>query len=217
MATPRQRRYTLLELLLAVAIFALLLLAAGFGIAAVQKSWETVSRHSRRLAECQAIDTAVGLAFRNAVPFTWPDRDSRTERPVFSGDPATLLLAYRHRVGDAAAGGLRFLCLYVQDNELRALYRPRPFAAWLPPPATAADTQEEALAEGVEAISFLYADRSGNEIRWTNDWDEGKNPNLPLAIQLEVRWQDGQVERWLRRTAGGGRRTSHGVRLEAIP
>lgn len=214
-ATPRRRfPYTLLELVIAAAIFAMLMISAGLGMASVYRSWDTAGRHKARLLEYQALDRVFNLAFRNAVPFTWTDAESGEARPVFVGNPQSVLLAYRSRIAPDHGSGLRFLSLFVENGALKAVYRNTPILPW---DMNVSGAGEEILAEGVESVSFLYAGSTDEgALTWTPDWPEDEDPPLPLAIQITVLWRDGRSECWLRRTAGNGFRERDGFQPEVV-
>jgi hypothetical protein len=76
--------------------------------------------------------------------------------------------------------------------------------------------QKEVIAQDVENISFLYADRDENGITWVNDWNEEIEKNIPLAIQMTIKFKDGRKVSWLRRTAGNSFETNYGKRETVI-
>ncbi len=206
--------FTLFEVVLAVAIFAVAALLIGTTLFAMQRSWSRIKKQSARLKTYQCIDRVVDYAVRNAVPFKWPDPNSK-DRLVFKGDSDELILAYLHRVTNIEKGGIRFIKLFVEDGKLIALYRHTPILYWLNEDLDST-CQREVIAGGVKEISFLYADREDDGITWEDDWDEKTEKNIPLGIQMTVEFENGRKVSWLRRTAGSSFESSYGKRETVI-
>lgn len=205
----RRRNFTLIELVVALGILSMVMLTAGIALSAVQGSYRTATEHERVLKQYRAIDRIAETAFRNAVPFYWRDRDNK-EVMLFSGEPDSVTLAYRHRISDRQEGGLRFLRLFRQDGQLIAEYRARPF---LNEERQALPFEREVIAEGVAGLHFLYADLRDGQLEWYETWDMERLKNLPMAIQMEVAFSGGGKQVWLRRTAGNGEFQQWGRRL----
>ena len=156
-----------------------------------------------------ALDRTLDTILSNAVPFAWTDEEGDPV-PIFVGEPDGVHLAYLHRLNSMDDGALRFVTLEAADGYFRAFYTDRPRFV---------DDQEQeiqvsVLAEGIEGVTFLYADWEGEDegLRWLDQWDpEGERREIPLAIMLTLRWQGGRQETWLRRTAGSGRNERLGL------
>ena len=203
--------YTLLEMVIAVGIFAMVMITAAMGMVTIQKTWSSVTLQNQKIRSLQVIDSVVDSAFRNAVPFAWNDENFKS-RIVFLGSRDSVTLAYRHRINNVDDGGIRFISLFLDNGCLVAAYRKTPMLPW-DGKTNAARTDREILAEKVRSISFLYADRKKDNVSWTSAWDENSN-NIPLAIQIKVEWMNGESEVWMRRTAGAGLRETYGARVE---
>ena len=204
--------FTLLEMVAAIAILMMIILAASMGMFSVQKTWAAVAKQNDRLRSCLLIDNITDSAFRNAIPFTWTDKD-HGQKFVFHGDRQKVLVTYRHRINDVSEGGIRFLSLYMDNGNLVASYSRLPLLPWDEKTSTC---EKEIIAENIKDLSFLYADRRNDRIEWKDDWNEDKNINIPMAIQMRIKWMDGSSEVWLRRTAGSGARETLGNRRESI-
>lgn len=201
--------FTLLELILSTLIFSIVMMTIGAGMFAIQQTWSKVSKKALLLDYFMNIDKVFDSSVRNAVPFTWLD-STLNERIVFAGYRDSVLLPYRHRIIDINDGGIRFIRLYLKGGKLMADYRNIPMLPWVNI-SDIPNVNTEMLAENINSISFLYADRGiNNSIIWVDQWDTSKNQNLPLAIQLTVYWKDGTMKKWLRRTAGSGKFESYG-------
>ena len=202
-----KNKFTLLEMVLAIAIFAMIMLTIGAGMFSIQQTWKKMSKKGKIIKMYQALDRVFDTAFRNCIPFTWPN-DNFQNKPVFVGSYDECTIAYIHRIINSSDGGIRFLKIYLQDGNIIAEYRKHPILYW---DESGTGLQREILASGIKKISFLYAVRKRNEIEWLNDWDE-ESKQHPLAIQITVDWENGSSEQWLRRTAGAGKFESYGKR-----
>jgi general secretion pathway protein J len=201
--------YTLLEMVLAISIFSMVMLIVGMSILTIQQTWKKIKQHNYKLESYLNIDRVLDSAFKNAIPFHWLDDDNK-DRQIFVGNSDGITLAYQHRIGNVSQGGIRFIRLKLDSNQnLIAEYRQSPIIVWK---ENDSFIKREVLSANVEEISFLYADYDGDELVWKNDWEENDNPNIPLAIQITIRWDDGRVESWLRRTAGNGLKETLGER-----
>ena len=201
--------FTLLEMILAISIFVMIMLTIGTGIFSIQQTWRKVSKKSKQIKTYQTLDRVFGAAFRNCIPFSWPNDDS-SEESIFVGNKDKCVFAYMHRITKVSEGGIRFLKIYFNDGNLMAAYRKTPILPWYDDETT---IQKEILTSNVKEISFLYADKENNEIVWYDDWNREDARNIPLAIQINIVWQDGGSEQWLRRTAGAGEFESYGKRI----
>jgi len=201
----RARRYTLLELIISLAIFAAvagLIFAAG---TSVTRSWSRLTARQSQFAELMTLDRTLDMILSNALPFVWRDDDGQKE-PCFKGEGDRLTLAYRHRVTNLQDGGIRFVVLHQDGDRLLATYQQRPP---LLPGEMGVDSKESVLAKGVDEVFFSYADYEPEKgVSWENSWDpnewEPVREELPLGIMVEIRWLDGREEAWLRRTPGSG-------------
>lgn len=203
--------YTLLEMVVAIAIFSSVIFVASMALYSVQQTWRKVHAHNRRLDNLLKIDRVVEMCFRNIIPFSWKDVDDEDKRPVFLGDSNELVFACMHRITDNNFSAIRFVRLYQEDDDLVAEYRNSPILNW---DRDDLGLTREVLASDIESVEFTYGDQAETgSLVWTGDWDEDNSGNyMPLAVQMRVRWKDGTVECWLRRTAGSGKYESFGVR-----
>ncbi len=216
-----RRRFTLIELVVALLILSLTMGALySFG-RQVTLSWERLRRDQRRLADLMTLDRALDTLLANAVPFLWPDPEDANpgkERLLFEGRRESLLFATLHQPSpDDDEGGIRFVVLSLHDGNLLANYHSRPFRDWRD---AGEGGRVAVLAPNVKQLSFQYADFSpaaeaewGDRLEWVAEWDVDKDKprqEIPLAILVTVVWQDDRIESWLRRTSGQGYRERYG-------
>ena len=216
----RRRFFTLMEVLIAVAIFTMVSLALFGFSSGVTKSWEKITLERNRFNELLVVDRAFDAILTNAIPFMWRTMDNglREEKPFVVAEPELLRIAYIHRMNDTQEGALRFVELFVEDGELRAVYSDRPFMSWegIEPSLCTVSV----LATGVASVSFQYADWSSDvsddwetRLFWRDEWEteESKRKDIPLAIMVTVNWEDGRSHCWLRRTVGNSFRERYGT------
>lgn len=203
-----RRPFTLMEVVISALILAMVVAAVSLGVNGIYAAWSRTAKASYRLDRCIVIDRIVDSAFRNAVPFSWKDDDNK-DRFIFVGDSGELLVSYVHRINNPEDGGLNFLRLRLENGVLVAHYRKTPVLWW--ENDSKGFTREE-ICGGVRSLSFLYADKDGEEIVWSDDWNEEDSLNIPLAIQMRLEFEDGFSELWLRRLAGAGLRETWGLR-----
>lgn len=205
----RVQSFTLIEIIVAVGIMLLVFLAAGTCLMSVQQTWLRTQQRSEKLKKILIIDKVVNANFPNMVFFEWKD-DKLRKQSIFLGDSNKIIFATTHRINIVKEGGIRFVTIYQQDDKLIVGYRNTPILYW---DEALTPAKEEVIAEGVENVSFLYADADRErKIIWDEDWDEELRKNLPLAVQMTIKWENGDVTSWLRRTAGSSKRSNIGRR-----
>ncbi len=219
----RAHAFTLLELIIAVAVFSMVAVALFTFSSGVSGAWAQLTSERGRFSETLQLDRAVNSIFPYAVPFTWRDPDSETnqELPFIVATDSMLRIAYLHQFNDAEEGALRFVQIELRDGDLVATYADRPFINWDTAPQDRIQTS--ILASGVASVSFQYADHVNDpaeewraRLFWRTDWDDPDDEDddredIPLAIQMSVQWADGRAETWLRRTMGVSYRERYGT------
>ncbi len=208
----RNRRFTLVEVIIALGLLCLVAVLSAGILQSVQRLWGGIQANSADLEALQNIDRIADYTLKNMVPFHWPDAETKADRQVFRGNPDSILFAHLHRSVSQDSGGIRFIELRLENKQLVARYRETPLLYWLGEPVDDSTTVKEVIAGGIESLSFEYADREGDEILWYADWDEDAKKQIPLAVLMKIRFEDGTEEQWLRRTAGSSWNTSYGRR-----
>jgi len=204
-AGPVAAGFTLLELVIAMALLTLVATLLLFATNNITSSWSGLLEEQNSLRETMKVGRTLDRILSNAVPFVW--RNEKGEKvPVFYGQMRSIRIAYRQRVKRLRKGGLKFVRLSVEDGQFIADYQSRPFID-----ATAAgrNMKRSILAEDIKSVRFYYADWHPEEgLFWRNQWDpnmaDPPRTELPVAVGLSVTWDDGRREAWLRRTAGNG-------------
>lgn len=211
-APARRNRFTLIELIVAMGV----MLSVASVLALASKIFYDGYLRSQRvtamLAERMAIDRIMDGPVRNMVPFQWNDENNES-RFVFSGEENRLHFTTLRRTYNAAEGGLLFIRIFVENEQLVAEYSPYPRLPWVEEDERQT-YRREVLADRVDSVTFRYAETgSGDDpLEWLDSWEEDNHAALPLALQMRVVWLDGGSEVWLRRTAGISANCTFGVR-----
>ena len=209
--TNKEQGFSLVEMVAAIAILALVGLLIGTSVNIFYRSYSQAQKIGSELRRNQAIDRIAEGYLANAVPFPWLNEQSETKY-VFLGEYGELYLTALRRTYAESTGALRFIRLYLDDEALKCDYSPTPLLPWRSLDDQKYDT--EIITDGVRRISFQYAEINDGVIEWTDTWVEDDHNGIPLAIQLTVEWLDGTKERWLRRTAGSSGNSTYGDREE---
>ena len=208
----RRRRFTLIELVVAMAIMMLVAVIIGVSAATFYNGLRRAQRATAKLEEYIAIDRIWDNLVRNMVPFKWVDDDGES-RFIFEGETEQIRFVALQRLYGDDPGALLFVKIFVEDENLVAEYSDYPRPQW-DEEDESREWKREVIARGVKLITFQYAelDEGEDEIRWEEYWDEDTHAAIPLAVRMTVEWLDGTTEYWLRRTAGAGRNTTLGLR-----
>jgi prepilin-type N-terminal cleavage/methylation domain-containing protein len=218
-STRRLRRFTLVELVVALAIVSVIGLIIGSASATFYNDYRRTVNKSKQLSEYLAIDRVFDSFVRNMVPFKWNDSEN-VSRFVFLGEEDELIFTSLRRADGDSPGALIFIRIYLENEELIAEYSYYPRLPW----AEEEEIEEtpfkrEVLCTKVAEVKFTYAEENSEEssgIEWFDYWDEDEHNAIPLALQMRVEWIDGSSEQWLRRSAGNGAVSRFGKR-EAPP
>jgi prepilin-type N-terminal cleavage/methylation domain-containing protein len=204
----RPHGFTLLELVVAIAILGLVFLIAGTSLWVIQLTWEKCLARSARIQQRHLIDRFVDSHLRNIVPFEWKNQDGIV-RQVFLGERERVIFACHRRL-DETTGGLRFVRLSLESGQLIAEYSDLPLLHW-DNDWNGVPVRREVIGENIERIEFRYADYEREKgLSWFEDWDP-ESTRIPLATQMTLYWSNGESEAWLRRAAGAAVRETLGA------
>ncbi|MGB3873586.1 MAG: type II secretion system minor pseudopilin GspJ [Stenotrophomonas sp.] len=189
MPAPRARGFTLVEVMIALLVFAMLA-AAGVGILAWTAGQHDVVRaRLDRLGQLQRAHGLLKADLAQVAPRRVRRADGGAERAVFvaspPGDTRQPLFAFvrrGHENPDAEPrASLQYVEYRVLEDRLERSARPML-------DGTAADTPR-VLLDGVESVRAHYYERGA----WSDGWGGGTE-TLPRAVMLELRLRDfGQV------------------------
>ena len=202
----KKHTFTLVELIAAMAVLALIGSASAAALVGFQRSHDKVATLSERLERNRKLDKVAEL-MTNMIPFFWKDEtDDNQEHLVFDGMEDELYFTAMRLPNNEGKGAFIFVRLYVNDdNALACDYKDTPLLPWL-------ESEEQSnvktviLAENVASLTFTYADYDDeDEIEWLEVWDQEDDEyldRLPAAVGFTVEFENGEKLSYLRRTAG---------------
>ena len=212
MKTRIEHSFTLVEMVVAMAVMLMVAMVIGSAGKIFYDGYSQAVRVSERLKEYMAIDRLWDGAVRNAVPFKWTDEDNQS-RFVFEGTEDELLFTALRRADGNTPSALIFIRIKLEEEQLVAYYSFYPRPPWDDElNDDESNFTREVLADKVASVTFQYAEEGEEEIEWEETWEEDEHNAIPLAIRMTVEWTDGRRESWLRRTAGTSLNSNFGYR-----
>lgn len=190
----RQRGFTLVEALVAVAILALVALLAWRATAAMTDGEQRLSVESARWQHLDALLTRLEADMRQALPR--PARNGARSEPAWVAVPADAAgntsLVFTRAGPDApdepGAGGQRVGYRW-RDGHIDVLYWPRLDDTANATPST------YALVDGIARFRVLQL---SSDDRWSPRWPLPGAAALPRGVRIEIVLADGSViDRWL--------------------
>lgn len=199
------RGFTLLEMLVAVAVFAVISVMAYAGLDTVLTAKAQTERHAERLSELQMAMLMLERDISQAVPRGIRDSYGDSQPPLLGGGDEQAALEWT-RAGWANPVGrvrseLQRVGYRVQDEQLVR-------DSWMVlDRAQDSEPYRAVLLEGVEALSVRFVD---GQRQWQESWPpqslamqpgmpQGAAPELPLAVEVKLELADfGEIVRLFR-------------------
>ena len=128
----KKQLFTLVELIAAMAVLALIGSASAAALAGFQRSHNKVAMLSERLERNRKLDKVAEL-MGNTIPFFWKDEtDDDQEHLVFDGMEDELYFTAMRLPNNEGKGAFIFVRLYLNDdNALACDYKDTPLLPWL--------------------------------------------------------------------------------------
>ena len=174
-APPGRNGFTLVEMLIALAIFGMLTAA---GVALLNISVRTQATSDRLLAEVgeiRRIGSLLTADLAQATPRLYRDADGRRQRAFGggAGDRPLLLVFVRHGWDRGDGGTLQRVGYRLREGRLERLSFRRVDGG--------GDAVASTLLDGVTALRLRYRDDRGE---WRERWDSSDATRLPQAVEL---------------------------------
>ncbi len=205
----KYKSFTLLELLLAVSVFAVLTTMAAGALYSFVRSWKMQQEEAENLRYYYAMERVADRVLRSMVPMHWLDENGE-KKPVFLGDPRLMITAFRQDP-EKNQSAIAYAAIGLRDDKLWIQYRNEPILYFKKDPLPRS-LHEELLCPDVQDFSILYAEYENGELVWQTDWNEDERDLLPLAIAWIVTFKDGETVKFIRRTTGVSYYSSFGRR-----
>ena len=184
--------FSLLEILAALALLALLLLGVYAGLQTVTRATHSGTGLSQRLDEMRAAQGYLRQTLTRALAYPWA-ADNRRHGIVFSGDASQMsFVAPAPGYLEAKGVQLQQLRLVGGDGKYRLEVAFSALASRHP--ATVVPGEPETLMSGVRKGRFYYngKDSDGRSLGWQPRWDYPDR--LPDMVGIELELEGGQ--RW---------------------
>jgi hypothetical protein len=204
-------KFTLLEILIAMVLLSMLTVGMLSTYSNLNKNWLMATASNQVFYDLLHVEQVLDNSLPNAIPFVWKDsEDDKKPRSTFAGSPQHLTFCYLHPLNNIEEGAIRFMHILVEDNELVAYYKNRP---WVDIEDLNDPTLSRVvISSEVKEISIKYAqyDADDEEIIWEDHWENeldssDEHYDIPLAIQITIDWEDDRSETFLYRTAGNSK------------
>lgn len=171
--------FTLVEMLVAVALLALIGVLGWRGLDNVQQAGRHLSETTARWQELALVGERLGRDVAQAIAVAGRQSDGRAVPPWQGSRTEKSAELIFTRLGDSA-GQLSRLAYRWQDDQLDLLLWPMPEAP--------AATRSYRLLSGIERLEFAYLDRQG---RWLASWPTPAGQPLPRALRLRFALHEG--------------------------
>jgi general secretion pathway protein J len=189
-----QAGFTLLEVVLALALLAAMLAMAWSGLEFALRSWDLGMATGQRTADTRLSQNFLRRELSELFPMRW--KDPMTLRFAFEGESKRLKFVSSRPAG-LALGGLALVGLAVESDGPRRNHLVMRRAL---PDDAARDFGPLEKAEGiilfpdVESIEFAYfgSNNDMNDPLWSDAW--AYPGRIPLLVRLRVRSADGVVQ-----------------------
>lgn len=182
------RGFTLLEVLAALAVLGIILLALTQGTQFGLSAWHAQSVSAARRGELEAIDRTLRRMVERSV-----SSEALKDRGPVAGGPARInLMTVLPSVPRALPDPTVEARLEVDaQHRLVLLFVPRPHVAWIGPPEP---VREAVLLQGVDRLEAAYWKPAyGGGGTWQRNWTDHDPPAL---VRLRIVFPPGDARRW---------------------
>ena len=172
--------FTLIEVLLAVSILAVVVLLATAALRVGLRSWETGQRRVDLQQEYRALVELVSESLAGAFPYQGSLGQNPERVVLFQGEPdeVRFVTSAPPLTLDAPAAPFHAVVLGRKgDDALRLVER------LVPTDDPFASSPERVLSRSVTRFTLAYRDESGG---WQDTWDGREAAGLPSAIRFEL-------------------------------
>lgn len=193
----RESGFTLLELLIGLALLGFILALMFGGLRLGIKSWDAGALKSEEMTRIRVFESFVRRQLSEVYPYVWKPADSQTL--AFRGDPNAIYYVGFLPGGSGGRNGLYLLSLEVERSARiqRMVLKSLPISREMRDFSGMQGVEQTVLAsgiiaEGVEELVFGYfgTETGQTEPRWLTHWKDPKR--LPQLVRLQVRLTSGQ-------------------------
>ncbi|MCA1674412.1 MAG: prepilin-type N-terminal cleavage/methylation domain-containing protein [Actinobacteria bacterium] len=173
--------FTLVELLIAIALFGLILTGLYSGLRMATRASDAGEAHATDNDELRAVMGFLRFELGQVYPLVFTNEDE--ERVIFEGEPDRLMFVARLPQHRGVGGAYQIFLLEDQD---RLVLRYRLTKADHPYLFESGDVGKEVvLVPGVENVGFSYYGKRGRTARFYSRWDDPER--LPKLLRMRIR------------------------------
>lgn len=197
-----KKGFTLIEMLVTIAIFAAVFSVLTEGLYSGIRAWRSVRHHQVREAQLRILSEKVGSDFRHIVAM--PEAPAIIETSQHSGGEKITIVACVPRQRQRAGLGWVWnrIEYAVSAGQGEGMVLRRTVQAYAGARPVGRKPEEETVLDGVKSVQFDYLGPDGESAAWTS------NDSLPLAVFVTVRPETGgefTIPAWV---PGGGLKRS---------
>jgi general secretion pathway protein J len=194
-----QRGFTLIEVILALTIFALMgmVLYGAFSLShsAVEKSQRSFENNQK----VRAVDELVGSYIRSAYPYRSSPQDATL---LFEGEPTELTFVSSFSLAMGGRGMAKVRLFWEGDEKRAGVLRLEEET----PVRVLSEEESEGhqgirnslvVREGVKEFRITYLDPQSEEEKWEERWDARERSTLPRAIRLHYLTKENREVLWI--------------------
>jgi general secretion pathway protein J len=199
MTRKSQKGFTLIEVMLAMTIFALMSTvlygAFSLGHSAVEKSQRSFENNQK----LRAVDELLGSYIRSAYPYRPSPQDGAL---LFAGEEGELTFVSSFSLAMGGRGMAKVRLFWEGDEKHAGLLRLEEET----PVRVLSEEGNEGLEglrnglvirEGVKEFRITYLDPQSDEEKWEERWDAKERTTLPRAIRLHYLTKEGREVQWV--------------------
>lgn len=184
--------FTLIELVLAMALLATMMLLLYSGLSFALRSWDAGDANGRRTADRRIGENFLRRELTETFPMRW--KDPSTVKVAFAGETQSLRFASSRPAG-ISSGGLSLVGIKVEEDVVK---RSRNLVMRRAMPDDEAkdfkplDSAEPSiLIGGVDSVAFAYfgSVNDFSEPQWTDTWPYPGR--VPQMVRVRVKTEDG--------------------------
>ena len=212
-----RRGFTLVEVLLAITLLAMVMAVAYGGLRSVTRSTDRVEELNQKATHVRATQRLLHQQLARMLPLVYSEEDG--ERIIFAGE-REFIRYVAPMPGYLGKGGPQVQELAIEggrDGE-RLVFRHAPLVGYAP--EIMREREPVVLIENVVegGFSFVGFDDRGKLTDWMDTWEQPDQMPIMVSLQLdlpasaELFWPQLRVRTRVDNTAGGGRRLRRGLR-----
>ncbi|MGB7949855.1 MAG: type II secretion system protein GspJ [Candidatus Binatia bacterium] len=199
MSEESQKGFTLVEVILALTIFALMgtVLYGAFSLShsAVERS----QRSFERSQKLRSVDETLGSYIRSAYPYRSSPQGSAI---VFSGQQAELTFVSSFSLAMGGRGMAIVRLFWEGDDDRAGKLR---LEEETPVRIAGEDFNKEqqgirnsmVVLEGLKELRMTYLDPESDQEKWEESWDAQERNRLPRAVRVHYRTGEGREAQWV--------------------